>query len=233
MLGGVDGLRERKKQRTRQAIRDTAVRLFVERGFDHVTVAEIAETAEVAEKTVFNYFGTKEALLFDDDAPIQHDLVAIIRDRGPGESAIAAVRRAVRRYLAHLEEPAAIPVYHQALRVVLQSPALQTYLRELFARAEPAVARVLAEETGAGPDSVEPGVAAMALVGVLWVLFERSLAAATSNRGVKAAVAALYSEADRALDLLERGLGTYAVAEPRPGEASRPSTGRDDPSEPG
>jgi AcrR family transcriptional regulator len=228
MLGGMNSLRERKRQRTRQAIRDTALRLFVERGFDHVTVAEIAQTAEVAEKTIFNHFGTKEALLFGDDAPIQHDLIAIIRDRAPGESAIAAVRRAVHHYLAYLQEPAAIPMYSQTLRVVLQSPALQSYLRERFVRAEPAIAQVLAEETGAAPYSIEPSVAATALVGVLWVLFDRLLA--TSDGDAKAAFP---SQADRAFDLLERGLGAYAVADPRPTVAFRPPTGRDRPSESG
>jgi hypothetical protein len=73
----------------------------------------------------------------------------------------------------------------------------------------------------------------MALVGVLRVLYERLLAVAASDRDPKAAMAAFLSDADRALDVLERGLGAYAVANPRPSEAPRPSTSRDDPSEAG
>src|SRR5215218_3587503 len=120
----MDGLRERKKQRTRQAIRDAAMHLFAQRGFDNVTVAEIAQAAEVAEKTVFNYFGTKEALFFEEDAPIEDDLVNAIRQRAPGESAVAAVHH----YLAgHLELPAAIPEHYHGMGILLHSPTLQAY----------------------------------------------------------------------------------------------------------
>jgi AcrR family transcriptional regulator len=207
------GLRERKKQRTRQAIRDAALHLFAQRGFDNVTVAQVAEAAEVAEKTVFNYFGTKEALFFDQDAPIEADLVTAIRQRTPGESAVAAVRR----YLAgHLEPPAAIPEHYHGLPVLAHSPALQAYLRELFARSEQTVAQVLAEETATDPDTVEPHVAAVALVGALRTLYERFLAAAASGQDAKDAVAALPGDVERAFDLLERGLGAYAIADPSP-----------------
>src|SRR5438093_13713225 len=87
------GLREYKKQQTRQAIADTALRLFVEKGFDHVTVAEVAEAAGVSEKTVFNYFPTKEDLFFDRVEERQAALVAAIEDRQPGESILASLRR--------------------------------------------------------------------------------------------------------------------------------------------
>jgi AcrR family transcriptional regulator len=215
------GLRERKKQRTRQAIRDAALHLFAQRGFDNVTVAEVAQAAEVAEKTVFNYFGTKEALFFDQDAPIEADLVTAIRQRTPGESAVAAVRR----YLAgHLEAPAAIPEHYHGLPVLAHSPALQAYLRELFARSEQTVAQVLAEETATDPDGVEPRVAAVALVGALRTLYERFLAAAASGQDAKDAAAALPGDVQRAFDLLERGLGAYAIADtsPAPSGATTP-----------
>src|SRR5919197_1129588 len=77
------GLREFKKQRTRQLIADTALRLFVERGFERVTVAEVAEAAGVSEKTVFNYFPTKEDLFFDEVEERETALVAAVRDHGP------------------------------------------------------------------------------------------------------------------------------------------------------
>jgi len=141
---------------------------------------------------------------------------------------IAAMRSELRDFAARLlGEPTAnpgphpIPVRDQAkvLRVVVQSPALQTHLRQLFTRAEPAVAQVLAQETGADSSSIEPDVAAMALVGVLRVLYEQLLVVAASNADPTAAMAAFLSDADRALDMLERGLGTYAVADPPPAEA--------------
>src|SRR5215213_9281362 len=91
-MSATPGLRERKKQQTRQAIADTARRLFSERGFDAVTVAEIARAADVAEKTVFNYFPTKEDLFYSRLEAFEEELLAAIRGRPGGESAIAAFR---------------------------------------------------------------------------------------------------------------------------------------------
>src|SRR5437868_8593865 len=87
------GLREVKKERRRQVIAETAFDLFATRGFDHVTVAEVAETAGVSEKTVFNYFPTKEDLFFDQVDERQAALVAAIENRLPDESILAALRR--------------------------------------------------------------------------------------------------------------------------------------------
>src|SRR6266508_6452898 len=90
-----EGLRERKKQRTRERIAETAQRLFRERGFDAVSVAEIARAADVAEKTVFNYFPTKEDLFYSRLESFEEELLAAIRAREPGESVLAAFGRFV------------------------------------------------------------------------------------------------------------------------------------------
>src|SRR5882724_5969692 len=87
------GLRERKKQQTRQLIAETARRLFTERGFERVTVAEVARAAEVSEQTVFNYFATKEDLVYWRLGSFEEELLATVREREPGESALAAFRR--------------------------------------------------------------------------------------------------------------------------------------------
>src|ERR671939_1868774 len=84
------GLRERKKQRTRQLIADTARRLFAERGFEQVTVAEIAREADVAPATVFNYFPTKEDLFYSRLEAFEDDLLLAIRERPRGQSVIGA-----------------------------------------------------------------------------------------------------------------------------------------------
>lgn len=91
---GVDdpGLRARKKARTRRQIAESAARLFAERGYEGVTVADVARHAEVAEQTVYNYFGTKERLVTDRDEQIEERLSALIRARPAGTTPAAAVR---------------------------------------------------------------------------------------------------------------------------------------------
>src|SRR5215208_8135220 len=87
------GLRERKKEQTRRLIAETARRLFGERGFERVPVAEIARAADVSEQTVFNYFPTKEDLVYWRLGSFEEELLATIREREPGEPALAAFRR--------------------------------------------------------------------------------------------------------------------------------------------
>ena len=214
---GRAGLRERKKQRTRQLIADTARRLFLERGFDEVTVAEIAREADVAEKTVFNYFPTKEDLFYSRMESFEEELLGAIRERPPGESVLDAFGRFVQKprgalALAGASDPdEATELLRSINRVVSASPALRAREREVFERYTAALAALLAEETGVDPDDVEPWAAAHALLGVHRALIdyvrERTLAGARASdlaREVRA-------QAKRALALLERGLGRYAV----------------------
>src|ERR1700733_11651730 len=84
------GLRERKKLRTRRLIAETAARLFVERGFDAVPVAEVARAADVSEATVFNYFPTKEDLVYSGLERFENELLDAVRTRPPGESIATA-----------------------------------------------------------------------------------------------------------------------------------------------
>ena len=90
------GLRERKKQQTRELLAETARRLFTERGFERVSVAEIAREADVSEKTVFNYFPTKEDLVYWRLESFEEELLDTIRSRGEGESVLDAFGRFVR-----------------------------------------------------------------------------------------------------------------------------------------
>ena len=94
------GLREWKKRESRRRIADVASGLFIERGFDNVTIAEVAEAANVARMTVFNYFPRKEDLFLDRHADLVDDLRRAIRDRESGESVVAAVRRYLHELLA-------------------------------------------------------------------------------------------------------------------------------------
>jgi len=89
----VCGLRERKKQQTREVIAETARALFAERGFEAVRVSEVARAADVSEKTVFNYFPTKEDLVFWRLEAFEAEILGAVRDRAAGESALTAFRR--------------------------------------------------------------------------------------------------------------------------------------------
>src|SRR5215471_3305322 len=142
------GLRELKKQRTRQQIADTAWRLFAERGFDEVPVAEIARQAGVSEATVFNYFPTKEDLVFHRMEAFEQGLLDALRDRPDGESIVQAFGRFAlqpRGFLAS-DDPAATEGMRTVARVMTSSPALQTRQREIFERFTGTLASLVAEE---------------------------------------------------------------------------------------
>jgi AcrR family transcriptional regulator len=207
------GLRERKKQRTRQLIAETAVRLFLERGFDGVPVAEIAREAEVAEKTVFNYFPTKEDLVYWRLESFEDELLETIRAREPGESMLAAFGRFVltRRGLLTEQDPDAVERLAALTRMITESPALLARERQIFERYTASLAALIAEETGAGADDVEPWVAANALMGIHRALVDytrREIVAGARNPRLAHKVRA---QGKRALKALEEGLGRYAV----------------------
>lgn len=200
-----EGLMQRKKKRTREAISRTAITLFLERGFEDVSVDEIAAAAEVSQKTVFNHFPTKAHLVFDEDPEMLAGLLEAIREREGGQSAWAAVSAYLPARSARLG--ARRPGIDQAAfrAMVLGSPTLREHQRAMAARYENSLARLLAEETGADPGAPEPFIAAAALIGALRAGFDT----APQAGGAGAAV-------ERALRLLGAGLADYAVAGVQP-----------------
>ncbi len=203
------GLRERKKQRTRQQIADTARRLFSERGFDEVPVAEIAREAEVSEATVFNYFPTKEDLVFNRMEDFEQELLDAIRDRAEGESIIEAFGRFALRPRGFLasDEPAATEGMRAAARLITGSPALLAREREVLDRYTDTLAVLLAQELRMAPDDPEPWVMANALIGVHRALIaytHRQALADVPNRRIARNVV---RHGKRALAALEHGLG--------------------------
>jgi AcrR family transcriptional regulator len=205
------GLRERKKQQTRRVIAETARRLFAERGFDAVKVAEIAAEAEVSEQTVFNYFPTKEDLVYWRLGTFEDELLSTIRDRPPGESALSAFRRfllAQRGLLGRFDEPAREQLV-SLTRVISESPALLAREQQILSGYTSSLARLLADESGES-DDLEAAVAADAVMGI-----HRSLIQYTRRGildGVKSPRLAsdVRERAERAFSLLEHGLGDYA-----------------------
>jgi AcrR family transcriptional regulator len=205
------GLRERKKQQTRQVISDAARTLFAERGFDAVTVADVARAADVSEGTVFNYFPTKEDLVYGRMEAFEQEMLAAIRDRPAGESILAAFRRfvLVRRGLLGSDDPNAQEGLITITRIITGSAALLARERQIFEHYTRTLAELIAEEHGREPDDVEAWVVANAFIGVHRALLEyvrREVLRGTPNRRVARQVK---SEGQRALALLEQGLGRY------------------------
>ena len=202
-------LRERKKEQTRLAIAEAARRLFGKRGFDAVTVAEVAREADVSEGTVFNYFPTKEDLFYSPMEAFEADLVAAVAERESGESVAAAFGRYVLERTAGLAERAELIA--TAVRILSASPSLQAREREISAQYTQALAVLIAEETRKPRDDVEAAAVASALMGAQRTLVDYVRARVMAGRRGPELTAEARLQGRRAFKRLERGLRDYAV----------------------
>jgi AcrR family transcriptional regulator len=216
------GLRERKKLRTRQLIAETARQLFAEHGFDAVPVAAVARAAEVSEATVFNYFPTKEDLVFQGMEAFEAELLAAVRDRPEGESIVAAFGRFVLqpRGLLASQDPESARYLTGVSRMIAASPALRAREREIFARYTASLAGLIAADTGAAADDLRPWVIASALMGTHQSLIDFVRRRLTDHAPDLARLARdVRSRGRQAVQLLEEGLAGYGVAAARTPEA--------------
>jgi AcrR family transcriptional regulator len=211
------GLRALKKEQTRQLIAGTAWRLFADRGFDRVTVAEVARQAQVAEATVFNYFRTKEDLFYFRLEAFGDRLLEAISKRDPGEPVLAAFQRFMLEsdggLLDRVEagDAGALERLRTVNRVITESPALLARERQALARSTDALAELLAAETGEPSDDVNARVAANALMGVHRALIDHTRRRVLADDQPSRLAADVRRLARGAFQLLERGLGDYAV----------------------
>src|ERR671937_1352521 len=143
------GLRARKKQRTRELIADTARELFLERGFDAVTVAEIAREADVDTKTVYNYFPSKPELFYHRLEEFEQAMVDAVRARDVGMSILAAFGRFILDQHGVLAQPDAGERLRAITRTIVDSPTLLAHEQQVFARFTASLAAAIADETGA------------------------------------------------------------------------------------
>lgn len=205
------GLRERKKQRTRQLIADTALELFLERGFEAVTVSEIARAADVDAKTIYNYFPSKPDLVYQRLEAFEGALLAAVRERAPGESILAAFASFVLGARGLLADEEGSERLRKLNRMIASSPTLLAHEQQVFARFTGSLAALLAGETGADPTEVQPRVVASMLMGFHRTLVDyvrRGTLAGTPNRKLRRDVRV---QAEEALAVLEHGLGDYGV----------------------
>jgi AcrR family transcriptional regulator len=189
------GRRERKKAATRTALSDSAMRLFLERGYDNVTVREIADAADVSTTTLMKHFVTKEALVFDRDHDLENALVAAITERSSKTTPLGALRNYIKTRLSLLTSAEA----RKFLDLVLSTPALSDYWRTMWLRHEHTLAAALATESGGRRD--DP-----AFLAIAHFALEASLLSARSEKP--------FAMLEAAFDILEHGW-RIRIAEPR------------------
>jgi AcrR family transcriptional regulator len=207
------GLRERKKQRTRELLTETARRLFAERGFERVSIAEIARAADVSEATVFNYFPTKEDLVYSGFEAFEEQLLEAIRNRPIGQSVVGAFGEFIlepRGFLGEADEKRVAELV-AVTRMIEASAALRAREQQVLARYTDALAELIAAETSASPADLRPYAAANALIGVHGALIsyvrQRVVAGTPDRRRLARDVR---RRGGAALTLLAGGLAGYA-----------------------
>ncbi|MBO8183929.1 TetR/AcrR family transcriptional regulator [Streptomyces spirodelae] len=137
------GRRERKKAATRQKIADTAMRLFLEHGYDAVGIREVAAEADVAVTTLFSHFASKEALVFEQDEDFEQRLTQAVTGRAPNQPLIPALRREIQALVRHCTAEDAAPVW----RMIDESPALRKYEESMRLRHAETLAAAIAADS--------------------------------------------------------------------------------------
>ncbi|MEV6641637.1 TetR family transcriptional regulator [Amycolatopsis sp. NPDC051371] len=204
------GLRERKKRATRQLISNVASGLFIERGFEEVTVAEIAEAAGVSKMTVFNYFPRKEDLFLDRHADRLAELVDVVRSRAGGVSACAALRAHQHSLLAAGHPlSGAIAGGPGFWWVLTSSPALMARWYEQEREIADAFAEVFAAETG---DVFRSRMVAGLLTTAITSVFSHAMGRILAGDDVEVVRREQVGVIDQAFDLAEHGVGDFPAA---------------------
>jgi AcrR family transcriptional regulator len=151
------GLRERKKQQTRDTIERVALRQFTERGYDETTLAEIAEAANVSPRTIFAYFDSKEDILFCEEPAFLEQVKEMLEQRPAGTTTVEALRG----FIASLPQPDEQAVLRK--KIIAASPDLQLRLRAHVAQLEPILTESLARDLDAGRDDIRPALIAASM----------------------------------------------------------------------
>lgn len=206
-----EGLRERKRRLTRQLISDAATILFATRGFDNVKVAEVADRVGVSEKTIYNYFPTKESLVLDSADETIERVAQALRERRHDESLTQAVVRALKDGLPRYEEApdelvAFLPHFGE---MIDSTPALHAAWLEVHNRLAAVAREELAALAEVDPHDPEPAIAGRALAGLAEVAFESQIRHAQEGLRGAALRHAVIADLERAARVLETGLWSF------------------------
>ena len=202
------GLRERKKRAAREAIATAARRLFADRGFDDVTVAEVAAAADVSEKTVFNHFPTKEDIAFAGREEGIAQCVTAIAERPPGSS-VLDVFRAMTHTVLDVFVAGGDEDLLAVAKIIRGSRALQERLTVGWESGAAAITAVIADTSGTGEDDLMPAIVARTLWFTHRSIFRLALTGLLAGEEGEQLAARLRVAADRAYDQLAGGLGEY------------------------
>lgn len=191
-------LRERKKARTRASIREHAVRLFREKGYQETTVEQIAAAAEVSPSTFFRYFPTKEDVILQDDMDAR--LLELLARQPADMPPLAAIRAAVREAVSSFDE-AEMAQFRATTELMMTVPEIRARAMDEFARTIEVIAEAIGQRVGRSPQDMAVRVFAGAVVGVIMSvsLPWRDLASRKHSKEMFAGI-------DEALALLESGL---------------------------
>ena len=201
-----NGLRERKKARTRRHIADTAARLFAEHGYEQVAVSDVAREAEVAEQTVYNHFGTKEQLVTDRDEQIRDRLGELIRTRPPGITPAAAVREYILKSVAGIRGIPAERWRGELGYLAAISPAVHRLALELTARQAEALAEAIADTSDVPREIAR--LQGIALAGVFQIIIADAGRRTVEGQSQEKITDELYPVIANVLDQLDRWFST-------------------------
>jgi AcrR family transcriptional regulator len=214
-----EGLRERKKRLMRQLISNTATAMFLERGFEEVRVAEVAAACEVSEKTVYNYFPTKESLVLDREEPLADDIRRVL---GPGGAAMSPIQAAVELIAAELSQmydlwgedehrPQDLTMIRRFAEMLERTPALRAAQRDMMDRLVDVAAESMAARAGVDPDDPEPQIAADALLGLWRVQYRAMRKYSDGKRSAIEVRDRVLDEVHRAARLIDTGLWSFGM----------------------
>jgi AcrR family transcriptional regulator len=209
------GLRDRKKRLMRQQLSDTATEMFLDRGFDAVRVVDVAEACSVSEKTVYNYFPTKESLILD-----RWDTTMASLRTGLSDPTVSPIQASLQiladelhgliSWLRAQNDPVAAGALFQRFGTMISTtPALRAHQYDVTEQLVAVTAEILAGRAGMHPEDPEPQIAATALIG-LWRVQSESLRRSLDGTHVPAVIHQVVTDdVERAAQLIDSGLHSF------------------------
>jgi AcrR family transcriptional regulator len=215
-----EGLRERKKRLMRQLISDTATEMFMARGFDEVRVSEVAAACDISEKTIYNYFPTKESLLLDREEPAAENIRAALgpdaKDASPIDAAVAVLEMETTQLFggfdAKFTHKTDLTQVRRFADLIESTPSLRAAQRDMVDRLVQVAAESMAARAGVNPEDPEPQIAAQAIVGLWRIQFRAMERYSDGTRSARDVCEAVMDDVRRAARLIETGIWSFGMA---------------------